>query len=85
MKSCLQGNDIEMYLAHKKEKSVVAERFIRTLKNKICKYLTLISKKVYNEKLDNIVNQFFANAYTPKSSEEVFVIKKVKTLYHGHK
>ena len=34
MKSCLQGNDIEMYSAYKKEKSVVAERFIRTLKIK---------------------------------------------------
>ena len=84
MKSCLQGNDIEMHSAHKKEKSVVAERFIRTLKNKVYKYLTLISKKVHNEILDNVVNQFFAYVYTPKWSEKVFVIKKVKTLYHGH-
>ena len=35
MKLWLQGNDIEMYSTHNEEKSVVAERFIRTLKNKI--------------------------------------------------
>ena len=35
MKLWLQDNDIEMYSTHNEEKSVVAERFIRTLKNKI--------------------------------------------------
>ena len=35
MKSSLERNDIEMYSTHEEEKSVVAERFIRTLKNKI--------------------------------------------------
>ena len=35
MKSWLQDNDIEMYSTHNEEKPVVAERFIRTLKNKI--------------------------------------------------
>ena len=38
-------------------KSVVAERFIRTLKTKICKYMTSISKNVYIDKLDNIINE----------------------------
>ena len=33
IKSFLQNNDIETYLTHNEEKSVVAERFIRTLKN----------------------------------------------------
>ena len=42
-----------MYSAHNEEKSVVTERFIRTLKNKICKYMTSISKNVYIDKLDN--------------------------------
>ena len=37
-------------------KSVVAERFIRTFKTKIFKYITLISKNVYIDKLDDIVN-----------------------------
>ena len=50
MKYWLQDNDIEMYSAHNKEKLVVADRFIRTLKNKIYKYMTSISKKrVYQE------------------------------------
>ena len=39
MKSFLQNNNIEMYSTHNEEKSVVAERFIRILKNKIYKYM----------------------------------------------
>ena len=39
-------------------KSVVAERFIRTLNNKIYKYMTAISKNVYINKLDDIVNEY---------------------------
>ena len=38
-------------------KSAVAERFIRTLKNKICKHMTAISKNVYFDMLDDIVNK----------------------------
>ena len=47
-----------MYSAHNKGKSVVAERFIRTIKNKIYKYMTSISKNVYIDKLDDIVNEY---------------------------
>ena len=39
MKSWLK-KDVEMYSTHNEEKSVVTERFVRTLKNKICKYKT---------------------------------------------
>ena len=46
-----------MYSIHNEGKSVVAERFIRTLKTKIYKYMTLISKNVYIDKLDDIVNK----------------------------
>ena len=46
-----------MYSTHNKGKSVVAERFIRTLKNKINKCMTSISKNVYIDKLDDIVNK----------------------------
>ena len=45
MQSWLGKNAIEMYSAHIEEKAVVAERFIRTLKNKIYKYMTSVSKK----------------------------------------
>ena len=47
-----------MYSAHNEGKSVVAERFIRTLKNKIYKYMTSVLKKVYIDKLDGIVNKY---------------------------
>ena len=40
------------------EKSVVAERFIRTLKNKIYKHMASISKNVYYDVLDDIVNKY---------------------------
>ena len=45
-----------MYSTHNEEKSVIAERFIRTLKNKIYKYMTAVSKTVYIDKLDDIMN-----------------------------
>ena len=45
MKSWLQDNNIEMYSTHDKVKSVVREIFIRTLKNKIYRHMTAVSKK----------------------------------------
>ena len=58
MKSWLQENDIEMYSTHNERKSVVAERCITTIKNKIYKHMTSISKNVYIDKLDDIVNEY---------------------------
>ena len=57
MKSWLEKNDIEMYSTHNESKSVVTERFIRTLKNKIYKYMTSVTKNVYIDKLVDIVNK----------------------------
>ena len=57
-KKWLQDNDIVMYSTHNEAKSLVAERFIRTLKNKIYKYMTSISKNLYIDKLDDIVNEY---------------------------
>ena len=51
-------NNIEMYSTFNEEKSVVAERFIRTLKNKIFKHMTAISKNIYVDVLDDIVNKY---------------------------
>ena len=130
-KKWLKDNDIVMYSTHNEEKSVVAERFIRTLKNKVYKYMTSISKNVYTDKLDDIVNEYnntyhrtikmkpidvkdntyinigkevndkdpkfnvddhvrilkykniFAKDYTSNWFEEIFVIKKIKILFHG--
>ena len=47
-----------MYSVFNERKSVVAERFIRTLKNKIFKHITAISKSVYFDVLDDIVNKY---------------------------
>ena len=47
-----------MYSIHNKGKSVVAERFIRTLKNKIFKHMTAISKNVYFDVLDHVANKY---------------------------
>ena len=59
LKSWLQDNDIEMYSSkHYKGKSVVAEKFIRALKNKIYKYMTSVSTNLYIDNLADIVNQF---------------------------
>ena len=115
-----------MCSTHNIGKSVITEKFIRTLKNKIYKYMTSVSKNVYIEKLDDIVNKYnntyntikqepadvksntyidsskeinnkdpkfkirdtvriskyeniFAKGYTPNWSEEIFVIKKLKS------
>ena len=58
MKSWLEKYDIEMYSTHNEGKSAIAERFIRNLKDKIYKYLMIsISKNVYIDKLDDIVNK----------------------------
>ena len=57
-KKWLNDNSIEMYSTHNEGKSVVAERLIRTIKNKIYKYMTSISKNVYNDKLDDIVHKY---------------------------
>ena len=51
-----------MYSIHDEGKSVVAERFVRTLKNKIYKYKTPISENVYIDKLDDIVDEY-SNTY----------------------
>ena len=46
-----------MFSTQIKGKSVIAERFIRMLKNNIYKYMTSVSKNVYIDKLDDIVNE----------------------------
>ena len=69
-KDFLKINNIEMYSTYNKGKSVVAERFIRMLKNKIFKHMIAISKNVYFDVLDDIFEE--------KYSEESFVVSKIK-------
>ena len=54
----LKMNNIEMYSTYNEGKSVVAERFIRTLKRKIFKQIPAISKNAYFQVLDDIVNKY---------------------------
>ena len=126
-KKWLKDNNIEKYATHNGGKSVVAERFIRTLKNKIYKHMTAISENVCFEVLNDIVDKYnnayhktikmkplnvkndsfaeyneesnekdpkfkvadhariskykniFAKGYAPNWSEEIFVVKKLKS------
>ena len=57
-KDFLKINNIEMYSTCNEGKSAVAERFIITLKKKIFKHMTAISKKIYFDVLDDIVNKY---------------------------
>ena len=60
-----------MYSTFNERKSVIAERFIRTLKNKIYKHMTAISKNIYVDVLDNIVNKYNNTVHrTIKCNEE---------------
>ena len=47
-----------MYSTYNESKSVVAERFIRTLKNKLYKHMTATGKKVYYDLLDDVANKY---------------------------
>ena len=70
IKSWLQGNDIEIYSTHNEEKYVAAQRFFRTLKNKIYKYIISVSKKVYIDNLVDIVDKC-NNTYDSKMQQYI--------------
>ena len=72
-----------MYSTHNKEKSVDAERFIRILEKKICKYMTSISQSVYIDKLSDIVNKY-NNTYHKKIKMKP-VDTKVNTYIKSNK
>ena len=57
-KRLLSNNDIIMYSTFNEGKSVVVERFIATLKNKLYKHMTAINKNVYYDVLNDIVNKY---------------------------
>ena len=64
MKSRLKENDIEMYSTHNEAKPVFAGRFIRSLKIKMYKYITPVSKNVYIDKLDDTVNKYKSTCHS---------------------
>ena len=57
-KKLLKNNDIEMYSTYNERKSVVVGRFIKTLKNKIYKHMTAVSKNVSFDELGDIVDKY---------------------------
>ena len=63
MKSWPANNCIEIYSKHNEGISVVTERFIKTLKNKIYKYMTLVSKNVYPNESVDAVNKYSNTHY----------------------
>ena len=75
-----------MYSTHNERKFAVAEKFVRTLKNKIYKYITSISKNVYIHKLDDIVNKY-NNTYhstikmNPVDVNQAHILNLVNKLY----
>ena len=63
-KDFFKPNNIEIYSTYNEGKPVVAERFIRTLKNKIYKHMTAISKNFYFDVLDDIVDKYNNTVHT---------------------
>ena len=82
-KKWLKDNNIEIYSMHNERKSVVPERFIRTLKTKVYKYMTSVSKNVYINKLDDILNEYNNTYYRTIKMKSVNV--KDKTYIDSNK
>ena len=74
-KKWLQENDITMYSTNNEGKFVIAERFIRTLKNKNYKYMT--SKNVYIDKLDDKFRHILISSY----KKTQYYLKYINNLF----
>ena len=76
----LSDNDINMYSAHNEGKSVVAEKFIRTLKNKLYKHMTATGKNVHYDVLDDVVNKYNNTKHSTVKMKQIDV-KNNKRVY----
>ena len=81
-KRFLKINSMEKYSAYNDGKSVVAERFIRTLKNKIFKHMTAVSMNVYFDVLDDIVNKYNNTVHRAIKMKPVDVISDSYAEYN---
>ena len=72
--------DIKMHSVHNEEKSVVVEKFIRNLKNKVYKQISSILKNVYIDKVDDIVNESNNIHYKLFSNEALYIFFDLKAL-----
>ena len=67
-----------MYSTYNEGKSVEAERFIRTLKNKLYKHMTAIGKNVYYDVLDDVVNKYNNTKHSITKMKPIDVKDKIK-------
>ena len=81
-KDFLKINNIEMYSTYNEGKSVAAERFIRTLKNKLFKSMTAISKNFYCDVLDDIVNKYNNTVHRTAKMKPIDVISDSYAEYN---
>ena len=72
-KKWLKDNNIEMHSTYNEGKPVVAERFIKTLKNKIYKHMTAISKNVYSTVLNDIVDKYNSSYHKTSKTKPIDV------------
>ena len=77
----LSDNDINMYSMYYEGKSVVAERFIRTLKNKLYKHMTATGKNVYYDVLDDVVNKYNNTKHSTIKMKPIDVGDNNKRVY----
>ena len=77
----LSDNNIIMYSTYNESKSVVAERFITTLKNKLYKHMTATSKKVYYDVLDDVVNKYNNTKHSTIKMKPIDVGDNNKRVY----
>ena len=80
-KKWLSDNNIIMYSTYNEGKSVVAERFIRTLKNKLYKHMTATGKNVYYDVLDDVVSKYNNTKYSTIKMKPTDVGNNNKIVY----
>ena len=83
-KKWLSDNDIIRYSTYNEGKSVVAERFIRTLKNKLYKHMTAIGKNVYFDVLDDVVNEYNSTKHSTIKMKPIDVIDNERVYIDEH-
>ena len=81
-KDFLKINNIEMYSTYNEGKSVAAERFIRTLKNKIFKHMTAIQQNIYY--LLDIVDKYNSTVHRTIKIKPIEVMDDYYARYNGH-
>ena len=80
----LKINNINMYPTYNEEKSLVPERFTRTLKNKIFKHMTAVSKNVYFDVLDDIVDKYNNTVHRTIKMKPIDVTYDSYAEYYEH-